>query len=85
MNRGTDTTRALRGVSVGLTALGTVHLLAPRVLLDTARRLYGRVLRVRFESTEQSAWRVRAIGVCLLAVAAALARFSRDRDRTRDH
>jgi hypothetical protein len=84
MDCGTDTTRALRGVGVGLAALGIVHLLAPRVLLEAARRLYRRVLRVRFESTEHSARRVRAIGVCMLAVAAALARCSRDRDRTRD-
>jgi len=59
---------------VGLGAAGIVHLLVPRLLLRTAATLYDRVLGVRFEPTPRAARRVRAIGLCMVAVAGALRR-----------
>lgn len=73
MERGLDGTRAVRVTSVGLAALGFVHLLAPRVLLAVARGLYWLVLDVRFEPTERSPRRVRLVGICMVAVGTTIA------------
>lgn len=73
MEQRLDGGRAARATSVGLAALGVVHLLAPRVLLAVARGLYRAVLDVGFEPTERSPRRVRLVGVCMVAVGVAMA------------
>lgn len=78
MDSGTDAGRPVRAVSVALSALGVVHLLAPRVLLGVARGLYRLLLDIRFEPTARSPRRVRVVGICMIATAAVLARLSGD-------
>lgn len=68
----TETER--RVVWLGTLLAGVAHLVAPGLLLATARRGYRRVLAVRFDPEEGARRRVRGVGLALLALAAALRR-----------
>ncbi|WP_276273467.1 hypothetical protein [Haloarcula litorea] len=68
-----------RRLAVALTAVaGIFHLLAPDLLLRTARWGYRRVLAVEFHPKRGASRRVRAVGVGFLLLAAALRRYTAD-------
>ncbi|MEF8851369.1 MAG: hypothetical protein V5A44_01870 [Haloarculaceae archaeon] len=63
----------VRPLGVGLVLAGLAHLLAPGVLLWTARVAYDRVLDVRFEPRDSAPNRVRLVGAAMVATGAHLA------------
>jgi hypothetical protein len=61
----------------GTALAGVVHLLVPGLLLRTARLGYRLVLAVEFRPRDGARRRVRAVGMGLLALAAAIRRLHR--------
>jgi uncharacterized protein YjeT (DUF2065 family) len=61
-----------RPFGAALVLAGLVHVLAPRLLLGTARVGYDLVLDVEFEASGRSPRRVRVVGLGLVAAGAHL-------------
>ncbi|KYH26542.1 hypothetical protein HAPAU_16410 [Halalkalicoccus paucihalophilus] len=64
-------------VGSGFIGVGLAHLLAPRVLLATARYAYRRLLAADFDVNERTERRVRAIGLVMLALGTIVATANR--------
>ncbi len=71
--------RLVEAVGLALGALGVVHLAAPKLLLDTARWGYGRILDIEFRPQARAQRRVQAVGAAMLAVGALAVALARSR------
>lgn len=66
----------LRRLWLASALAGVFHLLAPGILLRTARWGYRRLLAVEFDPKSGAKRRVRLVGLAFLAVAAVVRRLS---------